>query len=313
MKYIVGHQNPDTDSFASAYVYATYLNDMHESESYALPIALWKPNAETKFVFESVGISAPSVQSELPEWAEIVLVDHNEASQSIENRERYVIDSVIDHHKVADFVTAGPVQMRFEKVWCTCTILAEMFLEQIYVPNVTLSRLMISAIISDTLYFRSPTTTQRDRDAVARLNEIAQIDDLEMYSNEMFDAKSDLGDIDPKEIVTMDYKTFDFGGEKMGIWVMETTSPQYAFDRKEDIIDAIHDVKDEQWLKQLLFCVVDILNEHTTAFVVSEREEEIVSWAFGAIVEDGYVDLGNRVSRKKTIVPPIDEWFAGQE
>ncbi len=309
MKYVLWHTNPDTDSYCAAVVAAWFLWELHENPEYASAIFLWPPNNETKYVFEKVWLDIPKPTTELPEWSEIVLVDHNEASQSIADRERYTIHMVIDHHKIADFATSWPVSMRCEPVACTCTILAEMMLENVIVPNRGIAELMIWAIMSDTLYRRSPTTTQRDKDAVARLNEIARIEDLEAYSNEMFAAKSDLWDISAKDIVTMDYKTFDFHGHTMGIWVMETTDPNYAFDRKEDLIDSIHDIKDEQWLDQLLFCVVDILNSHTTALVVSDKEEEIVSGAFGVIVEDGYADLWDRVSRKKTIAPPIDEWF----
>jgi manganese-dependent inorganic pyrophosphatase len=295
-------------------VAARLINELHEGEDIiATAVFLWLPNQETKHVFAKVGLTIPAPISELPEGSHIVLVDHNEAGQSIPDRERYTIDMVIDHHKVADFKTSAPVSMRLDPVACTCTILAEMMLEHIVVPPAGIAELMIAAIMSDTLYWRSSTTTQRDKDAVSWLNEIARIHNLEEFSDEMFEAKSDLWDIDAKSLVMMDYKTFDFGGNAMGIWVMETTNPGYAFDRRDEIIDAIHDIKEEQWLEQLLFCVVDIIKSKNTAFVVSEREEEIVSWAFGAYVDDEwYADLGDRISRKKTIVPPIDDWF-GEE
>lgn len=312
MKFVVWHKNPDTDSFCSSVVYAHYLNEIHENTEFALPVSLGKANKETEFVFKQVGMNLPTIQEELPEWAEIILVDHNEAAQSIDNRGRYVIDEVVDHHKIADFETSWPVAMRFEKVWCTCTVLAEMFLDKVYVPDRPIAVLMIAAIISDTLYFRSQTTTQRDKDAVQWLNEIWQIDDLEKFSLEMFDAKSDIEEFSEEELVEMDFKIYDLSGQNMWVWVLETTNPDFVLDRKEDIIDAIHDVKDKHGLKQLMFCVVDILNEHTIAFVVSDTEKEIIEWAFWVAVMDGFADLGNRVSRKKTMIPPIADWFAAQ-
>jgi manganese-dependent inorganic pyrophosphatase len=188
-------------------------------------IVLGEPNLETQFVFEQAGIPLPEVVTSLPAGTEVVLVDHNEASQSIEGRDTLIVDTVIDHHKVADFVTAGPVKMRLEKVGCTCTILAEIFIEHGYTPAPAMALLMISAIVSDTLYYRSPTTTERDKKAVEHLIEIAGITDLETYSMDMFASKSDLGDMPAEDIVTMDYKTFDFYGKTMGIGVLETTNP----------------------------------------------------------------------------------------
>ncbi len=310
MKYVVGHQNPDTDSYAAAIVTAWYLNEINEDQWHAGAVFLGDPNGETRFLLEKVWLTPTKPIQELPEWSHLVLVDHNEASQSIPNREKYVIDMVIDHHKVADFSTSAALSMRLEPVACTCTILAEMMLENVVVPPVGIAELMIGAIISDTLFWRSPTTTQRDRNAVARLNEITRIDDLEMYSIDMFDAKSDLSWLTPEQIIRYDYKTFDLHGNTMWIWVFETTNSQKLFDIKEDLIDAIHDVKEKDWIKQLLFCVVDIIQKKNIAFAVSESEVEIVQWAFAASVEDGIADLWERVSRKKTIVPPIDEWFS---
>jgi manganese-dependent inorganic pyrophosphatase len=142
------------------------------------------------------------------------LVDHNEASQSIEDRHLHKVERLIDHHKIADFETGTPLMMRVEPVGCTCTILHEMFVAEDYVPSQTMARLMTSAILSDTLHFRSSTTTDRDRKAVEALAPLAGIDDIDSYAMQMFDAKSDLTGVDPQDIVTMDYKIFEIGGKR---------------------------------------------------------------------------------------------------
>lgn len=306
MKYVFWHKNPDTDSYCSAISYATFLQDQWEQVK---AIALWEPNTETKFVFEKAAISFPEVIVSLEEWTEVILVDHNEAWQSIDGRDSLIIDTVIDHHKVADFVTSGPVKMRCEKVWCTSTILWEMFVEAWYQPSREIALLMLSAIISDTLLFKSPTTTARDRWAVEKLKDIAGIDDLEIYAMSMFNAKSDLGGMSAKEIVLMDYKVFDFSGNPMWIGVLETTNLEHALSRKDELLGAMEQVKKQEWLDQLLFCIIDILQETNTALILSEKEQQIVTRAFGVETDDGIAQLWSRVSRKKQIVPDIDNYF----
>jgi manganese-dependent inorganic pyrophosphatase len=306
MKYIFWHTNPDTDAYCSAVVYAQFLRDSGEE---AIAIALWAPNNETIFVFSHANISLPKIDLHLPVGSNIVLVDHNEAWQSIPERGEYVIVGVIDHHKIADFQTTTPVYMRVDAVGCTCTILHELFKEQWYVPTKDMAWLMLSAIISDTLYHRSPTTTERDKIAIRELSKIAWCTDPEAYSLEMFAAKSNLGDMPIEQILLLDYKEFDFSGHAMGIGVMETTSPAYAMQRKQEIIAAMRAKKQEQGLTHILFCVVDILQEQNTCFVVDDSDAQVIQNAFSVSVVDGQASLGQILSRKKQIVPMLETYF----
>lgn len=307
MKYIFWHTNPDTDAYCSAVAYAVFLRDKWETVT---PIALWEPNNETKFVFSKTSLSFPQVDTILPVGAEIILVDHNESGQSIPNREQYTIIWLIDHHKIADFHTPAPVFMRVDSVGCTCTILHEMFQEQWYIPSKDIAWLMMSAIISDTLYHRSPTTTERDKKAIRELALIAWCTDPEAYSLEMFAAKSDLGDMSVEKILMLDYKEFDFNGNLMGIGVMETTSPAYALWRKQEILEAMKTQKQKAWLAHILFCVVDILAEENIAFVIDDVDAAVISGAFGTTIADYQWSLGNVLSRKKQLVPMLEKFFA---
>ena len=307
MKYIFWHTNPDTDAYCSAVAYAAYLADHWETVQ---AIALWVPNNETKYVFSKTTLQLPDVDMHLPVWAEIILVDHNEAWQSITHREQYTIVWVIDHHKIADFHTPSPIFMRVDSVGCTCTILHEMFQEQWYTPSKDVAWLMMSAILSDTLYHRSPTTTERDKKAIRELAMIAWCADPETYSLEMFAAKSDLWDMPVEQILMLDYKEFDFNGTLMGIGVMETTSPSYAVRRKLEILEAMRLQKQKTWLSHILFCVVDILAEENTAFVIDETDSAVISWAFGVTITDHQWSLGNVLSRKKQLVPMLEQYFA---
>lgn len=199
--------------------------------------------------------------------------------------------------------------MRIEPVGCACTVIYSIFKEKGYTPDATIARLMISAIISDTLYFRSPTTTSFDHQAIEELNKIAHIADLEAYSMEMFNAKSDLGDITVRDLIMMDYKNFDAGNKKFGAGTVETTNPEFALSRKQEILLMLKEIKAEQNLDFILLSVVDILQEKNISLVADENDAHIVKEVFGAETRDGLADLGNKISRKKQIAAPLSQYF----
>lgn len=165
-------------------------------------------------------------------------------------------------------------------------------------------------IISDTLYFRSPTTTQYDKDIFQELNEIVQIVDMEQFSLDMFAAKSDLGNIQVRDLVTLDYKVFESGGRRFGIGVVETTNPGYTIGRKQEILDDLVNLKQEQKLDMVMLSVIDILNETNTTILSSDIDAQIIKNVFGFDMVDNIVDLGNRISRKKQLAGPITDYFA---
>ena len=306
---VLWHTSPDTDAICSAVVWAHYLTDNGVN---AEAIRLGEINNETAYVLEKAWVASPSLTEELPEWQKIVLVDHNEAWQSIHDRNRYQIIGVIDHHKVADFETSQPPAMRVEPVGCSCTVIHAIFTEKWYTPNKEMAHLMISAIISDTLYYRSPTTTNADRKAIEALNTIAQIEDLEAYSMEMFQAKSHLGDISVRHLIMLDYKAFDAWEKKFGIGSVETTDPLFALTKKAEIIEELNVLKKEQQLDFIMLSVIDILNEKNISIIAHEKDAAIISEVFDAQTVDGLADLGNRISRKKQLAAPLSEYFMNQ-
>lgn len=300
--FVVGHKSPDTDAIVSAIAYAAFLADTgHDVE----PVALWNANSETTYVLKYAGMDMPTIVETFEDGAHLILVDHNEPGHSIYDKDKHHIKWVIDHHKFGWFSTSTPLHMMVEPLGSTATILAKLFKSKNYSPSPQLAMAMISAILSDTLHFRSPTTTEEDKLIVDELNKIANIQDLHHYSMEMFNAKSDLWDISAKDLVEIDYKLFEFGDLKAGIWVIETTNPNYSLSRKDEIIEVINSIKKTNWLDFVLLCVVDILNEQNTCIVAWDMEEQVVQRAFGAKTVNGLADLGNRVSRKLQIVPEI--------
>lgn len=303
---VLWHKSPDTDAICSAIVWTNYLKSMNVD---AKTIRLGNPNNETKFVLQQAWVELPELVEELPEGQKIVLTDHNEAGQSISNRSNYKVIGVVDHHKVGDFETTEAIAMRVEPVGCACTVMYAIFQEKGFTPDKQTAYLMISAIISDTLYFRSPTTTDFDRKAVEELNKIVQIEDPESYSMEMFSAKSDLGDISVRDLITLDYKTFEAGNKKFGIGSVETTNPSFALSKKDEIIQDLNALKNEQSLDFIMLSVIDILNEKNTTIVANENDSHIVKEVFGAETADHIADLGNRLSRKKQLAAPLSEYF----
>ena len=308
MMYVFGHLNPDTDAIASALVYAKLLQHQgHEAEGFRLG----ELNFETAYVLRELGLEAPPVLPELTAGAEVALVDHNESGQSASNIHDLNVRRVVDHHKLGDLTTANPPFLRFEPVGCTSTILLKLYRESNVQVEPQEAKLLLSAILSDTLHFRSPTTTQDDRDAVEFLASIAGVENVEEYALAMFAAKSDLGDTPAEKLLKMDYKVFPFGSpaQSWGLGVIETTNPSYVFGRQAELLEAMGRAKADDHLAGILLSVVDILNETNRTLVIGTDEEKIVQEAFGAATQNHVADLGNRISRKKQVVPTLEKHF----
>ena len=299
--------NPDTDAIASALVYAHLLT---RQGTPATPYRLGELNFETKFVLDQAGVQVPELLTSLPEAHPVALVDHNESAQSLSGLKTLNITHVVDHHRLGDLETALPATLRFDPVGCTATILLRLHLEANLHVEPTDARLLLSAVLSDTLHFRSPTTTPADREAVAFLAPIAGISDVTAYALSMFAAKSDLGDTPAGTLLKMDYKVFPFGSQKWGIGVIETTNPGYVFGRQAELLAAMQTEKAAGGLDGLLLSVVDILNETNRTLVAGDSEASVMQEAFGADTRDGVTDLGDRISRKKQIVPALEAYFA---
>ncbi len=314
MLAVFGHLNPDTDAIASALVYARLLSRQGvEAQAYRLGDL----NFETPFVLRHAGVEAPPLLPPLPAGTAVALVDHNESAQSAANLSELTVTRVVDHHKLGDLTTVQPAFLRFEPVGCTATLLLKLHREARLSVEETDARLMLSAILSDTLHFRSPTTTPDDREAVAFLAPIAGVRDVTAYALEMFAAKSDLGDTPAEALLKMDYKVFPFGDpaqpQSWGLGVIETTNPAYVFGRQAELLSAMTAARDADGLGGVLLSVVDILNETNRTLVPGALEEQVVLEAFGVPTAGGVADLGDRISRKKQIVPALERYFEGQD
>ncbi|MDD2487030.1 MAG: manganese-dependent inorganic pyrophosphatase [Candidatus Gracilibacteria bacterium] len=303
---VIGHKVPDTDSIISALVFAEYLV---KSGVEAKAFRLGELNNETRFIFDNVGADVPELSTGFEASSKIALVDHNEKSQTVDNIDELDLEYIVDHHKIGALSTSKPIFVRFENIGSTNTLLYKMYSEASFEISKTNAILMISAIISDTLLFRSPTTTSEDVKAIEELNKIALIDDLEGYALKMFNAKSDLGDISVGDLIKLDYKEFDVGNFKIGAGTIETTNPDYSLNRKTEIVSKMQEIKSENRLDIIILSVVDILNEKNITIISDEHDEKIVKDVFGVASSDNLADLGARISRKKQIIPQLTEYY----
>ena len=305
MKHIIGHKNPDTDTVCSAIAYQDFLEKQNVE---AKAFALGEPNNETKFVLEKFGVEVPEVISEFPHGTEIVLLDHNEEGQSVDNLNDLDIVEIIDHHRVK-LETDKPISIYIEPLGSSCSIIAKKYFETRTKLSKEIASIMIAGIISDTLIFNSPTSTEIDKELAEKLNKIAEIEDLEKFGLDMFNAKSDLGDISVDRLVRLDYKIYEFGKDKYALGVMETTNKDYGIERKDEIAKRLEEIKKEDNLKGVFFSIIDILDEKSYTVCSGKEEVKLFTELFKAEDQEGVLFVDNIVSRKKQIVPVFEKYF----
>lgn len=306
MKELVfGHKNPDTDTIACAKEYA-YLQNKLGGDVEA--VALGEPNDETKFVLDYFNEPAPRVITKAaPEVDAVMLVDHNEAQQSVDDLADVTVTHVVDHHRIANFETQGPLYFHAEPLGCCSTIIYKEYKQHgIDVPK-NIAGLMLSGIISDTLLLKSPTTTDEDRQAVKELAAIAGVD-YEEYGLAMLKAGTNLDDKSEEQLISADAKSFSMGGKTIRIDQINTVDLNDVFKREGAFRAAIEKQNAAEGYDLFLLMVTDILNSDTRLMVVGEPQD-VVEKAFGKKITDGKMDLPGVVSRKKQVVPPLEKAF----
>jgi len=229
---VVGHKVPDTDCVLSAIIAADYLEKKWYQK--ATPYIQGWLNKETSYLLEQLNIEIPEIKTSFPEWTNICLVDHNESFQTLDNLSELNVEWVIDHHKLK-FETPTPLNMRVEPICSTGSILFKMYKESGFEISKDIATMMLACILSDSLLFRSATTTKEDTILAEELKEISWITDFEAFAMPMFNAKSDLWDMDIEDLIKYDYKEFDLNWTKAWIGTLETTNPWYGLWRKEEI------------------------------------------------------------------------------
>ncbi len=301
--FVLGHKNPDTDSICSAISFA-YLKNETGMEAEA--IRLGEMNNETSFALKEFGFEAPRLVTRVSEEvSEVILVDHNERQQSADDIDEVQVIEVVDHHRIANFETTDPLFFRAEPVGCTTTILLKMYKENGVAVPANIAGLMLSAIISDSLLFKSPTCTKQDIDAARELAEIAEVD-VEVYGLAMLKAGADLSNKTLEDLISLDSKEFEAGEYRFEVAQVNAIDVSEVLDRQEELEALMKQSIVNKGLDLFMFVATDILNNNSEAIVLG-RKSSIIENAFKSDVVNNHILLPGVVSRKKQIIPVITE------
>lgn len=302
---VFGHQNPDTDAIGAAIAFANLQNALGKE---AEAVALGTPSEETQYALDYFKLAAPRVvTSAKGETTDVMLVDHNEFQQSISDIAELNILAVVDHHRISNFETANPLYYRAEPVGCTSTIVLKLYKEaKVEVPQ-AVAGMMLSAIISDTLLFKSPTCTQEDVVAAKELAVIANVD-LEEYGLAMLKAGTNLSDKSVEVLVDLDAKSFTMGGKTVRVAQVNTVDLAEVFDRQEELETVMGQLNADENYDLFLLIATDILASDSELLVIGESIANVEK-AFDVKLTNNRAFLPGVVSRKKQVVPQLTESF----
>lgn len=297
---IFGHKSPDTDTILSSICLSNLKNKLGENTT---PCRLGELNKETKYALNYFNQEAPMLIECIEEGQNVILVDHNEFAQSVNGIENANIKMVVDHHKISDFKTSEPLYYRAEPLGCTATIIYKLYKENNVEVDKLTAGLMLSAIISDTLLFKSPTCTDEDVRIAKILEEISGVD-VNTYGLDMLKAGTDLSDLTEKELIELDAKEVALGSAKSVIAQVNSVDIDKMLERKEKIEEEMKKVIVEKGLDIFVFAITDILNSNSKAIVLGDRID-IFEKSFETKLENNTAFLPGVVSRKKQIVPVL--------
>ena len=300
---VFGHKSPDTDSTGSSILWAWYLNEV-KGEA-ATPVLLGEPNTEAAFMLTRWNLPKPQIIKDVIEDAPVVIVDTNNPAELPSRINSADIRAIIDHHKlVGGLETKGAIDITLRPLACTATIMIDLMGDDAAKMPDAIKGAALTCILSDTLEFRSPTTTAHDRNVAEKL--AAELDlDVSAYAADMFAAKSDVSSFSDAELIRMDSKEYEIDGKKFRVSVLETTAPGVVLDRRDSLVDSMVNVAKEDGVDHVLLFVIDILNEEATLLVPNDLVKGVAEKSFGALVDGDAVVLPGIMSRKKQIIPNL--------
>ncbi len=300
---VFGHKSPDTDSTGSPIIWAWYLNEVKGEQAEA--VLLGEPNTEAAFMLQRWDLPKPAIIADVADDQPVVIVDTNNPAELPDNINGADVQAIIDHHKlVGGLETKGPIDITIRPLACTATIMHDLMGEDAARMPDWAKGAALTCILSDTLEFRSPTTTAHDREVAEKLAADLGID-IAAYAADMFAAKSDVSSFSDAELLRMDSKEYEVDGTKFRVSVLETTAPGVVLDRKASLMDSMTSVAAEDSVDQVLLFVVDILNEEATLLVPNDLVKSVAEKSFGASVSGDAVVLPGIMSRKKQIIPNL--------
>lgn len=300
--FVTGHKNPDTDSICSALSYAA-LKQAQGVE--AVAVRLGEVNKETQYALDYFQVEAPELIASVEEKQAVMLVDHNEPAQSVDGLDKAELLEIVDHHRLGGLNTANPIFVHIEPVGCTATIITKMFdCKKVELPK-KIAGLLLSAIVSDTVLFKSPTCTEQDKAAAEKLAVIAGVN-LKEYGMAMLKAGADLGDLTPAQIAKTDSKPFSFGQYKAIVAQISVMDTADILAKKAELVAAMQELCQNEGYDMSLLMVTDIMEESTELVFVGEPKQ-LIADAFGKDASGDSIYLPGVMSRKKQIVPQLTE------
>ncbi len=305
--YVLGHKSPDTDSVTSAIAFAE-LQKMLGVD--AVPCRQGELNPESKLVLEKFGFAEPELRTDVS-GEKYMLVDHSDIKQAPDNWDSGELMAVVDHHKIGDITTPNPIFFCAMPVGCTATVLYTLY-KDVFKKDIpqNIAGLMLSAILSDTVLFKSATCTDSDKEAAEALAKIAGVDDMMAWGMEMAKAKSAVEGVAPRDLIFRDYKDFNMSGNAVGIGQLELVSLDLVKDMMDDLYAELEKVKAEGNRHSVFLMLTDIMKEGTELMAITD-DPSVIEKAFGKKLEGRTVWLDGVMSRKKQMVPPLEKAFAG--
>ncbi|HVV14814.1 MAG TPA: manganese-dependent inorganic pyrophosphatase [Candidatus Paceibacterota bacterium] len=301
---VFGHKSPDTDTTGSAIAWAWYLNT--HTTTKAEPFVLGELNKETMFMLNRWGVAQPALLEGVTAEDDVVIVDTNNPQELFDNINDANILAIIDHHKLVGGLSSKvPPTVTMRPLASTAALLYDLMGDAVQTLPNDIAGIILSCILSDTLEFRSPTTTPHDKEVAETLAQKLGVE-IPAYAAEMFAAKSDVSDYTDKGLIHLDSKKFAVGDKNIRVSVMETTTPDIALARKDGLVAAIQEVvAEEADVDDVLFFIVDILKEEATVLTYNDLTKKIIEASFGVSVSGDTVVLPGVVSRKKQIIPAL--------
>ena len=302
--YVSGHKNPDTDSVTAAIGYAELLKAGGEE---AVPVMQGEMNPETITVLDRFGVDAPEIMTDAT-GKTIALVDHSDLNQAPDNLSADSVVAIVDHHKIGDVTTNNPIFCCVKPVGCTGTVLKQLYDIQGVAVETKVAGLLLAAILSDTVNFKSPTCTDEDKKAVAELKEIAGVTDTDELFMTMLAAKSSVDGVPARDLLNRDYKDFDMNGNKVGCGQLELGSLDQVAAIRDDLYKAMEEQKAEGGHHTILLMLTDVMKEGTQLVVLSD-DAALVEGAFDSKLDGNSMWIPGMMSRKKQTVPNMQKAF----
>jgi manganese-dependent inorganic pyrophosphatase len=303
--YVVGHKTPDTDSIVGAITLA-YLKTQLGEET--IPVRQGVITPETQFILDTFKLEEPILKTTFA-GENIYIVDYSDRAQAPDDLDETTVLGIVDHHKLGDITTSAPLECWIRPVGCSNTIIKEMYdYHQVAIPA-HIAGIMMCAILSDTVIFKSPTCTPIDIKAVEELAAIAGVEDFKALAVEMFKVKSAVDGTPVRDLVLRDFKDFSMSGNKVGIGQLEAIDNSVFDAIKDDLFAELHTLKNEGERHTMMLLLTDIMKEGSELLIVSD-DETLANRAFNVTPVEGKAWLEGVLSRKKQIIPPMEKAFS---